>query len=122
MSLAALFAMISNKWVVMSNYDSFHGGKTKNSMGIWVSFRQFFNNDNLLFFDHRVRHTNYAIFLYALYSVLSKKLSFFGSKHGSKTVSIFFAKISAFFDHSEIFLHDFKKKNFKLTLAGKVTN
>ena len=39
MSLAALFAMISNKWVVMSDYDQFHGGKTKNSMGIWVSYR-----------------------------------------------------------------------------------
>ena len=110
MSLAALFAMISNKWVVMSNYDSFHGGKTKNSMGIWVSFRQFFNNDNLLFFDHRVRHTNYAIFLYALYSVLSKNSRFSAANTAQRL--FFFAKIGPFFDHSEIFLHDFKRKIF----------
>ena len=37
MTLGALFAMISNKWAVMSDFDNFQGGKTKASMGIWVS-------------------------------------------------------------------------------------
>ena len=89
MSLAALFAMISNKWVVMSNYDSFHGGKTKNSMGIWVSFRQFFNNDNLLFFDHRVRHTNYAIFCMRC-TLCCQKNSRFSAANTAQRLFLFF--------------------------------